>query len=82
MPASGAYPPVVNMLVTTILGSSLLSAISVTELTGTALFVATRTYRSVEMFAIAAVGYIILTAGASTLLMLLGRRMFPAAGRG
>lgn len=73
-----AYPPAVNMFVTTILGSSLLSAISVTELTGTALFVATRTFRSIEVFGIAAVGYIVLTSLSSTILMLLGRKLFPA----
>ncbi len=52
------YPAVVNQLVQIILGSSLLSAISVPELTGTAMVINARTLLTVQVFAIAAVLYL------------------------
>ena len=55
------YPAVVNQLVQIILGSSLLSAISVPELTGTAMVVNSRTLLTVQVFGIAAVLYLFLT---------------------
>ncbi|KPI05839.1 polar amino acid ABC transporter, inner membrane subunit [Actinobacteria bacterium OK074] len=55
------YPAVVNQLVQIILGSSLLSAISVPELTGTAMVINSRTLLTVQVFGIAAVLYLVLT---------------------
>ncbi|QUC59883.1 amino acid ABC transporter permease [Streptomyces sp. A2-16] len=55
------YPAVVNQLVQIILGSSLLSAISVPELTGTAMVINSRTLLTVQVFGIAALCYLILT---------------------
>ncbi|WP_405725799.1 amino acid ABC transporter permease [Streptomyces sp. NBC_01537] len=55
------YPAVVNQLVQIILGSSLLSAISVPELTGTAMVINARSLLTVQVFGIAAVLYLVLT---------------------
>ncbi|MGP4051952.1 amino acid ABC transporter permease [Streptomyces sp. 2A115] len=55
------YPAVVNQLVQIILGSSLLSAISVPELTGEAMVINSRTLLTVQVFGIAAVLYLLLT---------------------
>ena len=70
------YPAVVNQLVQIILGSSLLSAISVPELTGTAMVINARTLLTVEIFAIAAALYLILTNGVALLAVLVGRVAF------
>jgi polar amino acid transport system permease protein len=80
------YPAVVNQLVQIILGSSLLSAISVPELTGTAMVVNSRTLLTVQVFGIAAVLYLILTNLVALAAGLVGRAVFkpplsPAAVR-
>lgn len=71
------YPPVVNQLIMIILGSSLLSAIAVPDLTGNALVINSRTFRTIEVFTFVTFIYVGLTFLASTLLNLLGRRLFP-----
>lgn len=71
------YPPVVNQLIMIILGSSLLSAIAVPDLTGNALVINSRTFRTIEVFTFVTLVYVGLTFLASTLLGLLGRRLFP-----
>jgi len=71
------YPPVVNQLIMIILGSSLLSAIAVPDLTGNALVINSRTFRTIEVFTFVTLVYVGLTFLASTLLNLLGRRLFP-----
>ncbi|MGE5589509.1 MAG: amino acid ABC transporter permease [Bacillota bacterium] len=73
------YPPVVNQFIMVLLGSSLLSAIAVPDLTGNALVVNSRTYRTVEVFSFVTVVYAALTLAASGLLNLLGRLLFPRA---
>ena len=73
------YPPVVNQFIMVLLGSSLLSAIAVPDLTGNALVVNSRTYRTVEVFTFATLVYAALTLTASGLLNLLGRLLFPRA---
>jgi len=55
------FPPVVNQYVETILGSSLLSAISVQELTAEARIVNSITYETLAIFAFAMIFYLILT---------------------
>jgi polar amino acid transport system permease protein len=70
------YPAVVNQLVQIILGSSLLSAISVPELTGTAMVINSRTLLTVQVFGIAAVLYLVLTNGVALLAALVGRVAF------
>ena len=71
------YPPVVNQFIMVLLGSSLLSAIAVPDLTGNALVVNSRTYRTVEVFTFVTLVYAALTLTASGLLNLLGRLLFP-----
>jgi len=71
------YPAIVNLLVATILASSLLSTIGVPELTGTATVINSRTLRTFEVFAVVTVMYVVLTNVASSLLDLLGRFFFP-----
>ena len=71
------YPPVVNQFIMVLLGSSLLSAIAVPDLTGNALVVNSRTYRTVEVFTFVTLVYAALTLTASGLLYLLGRLLFP-----
>ncbi|WP_329274319.1 amino acid ABC transporter permease [Streptomyces sp. NBC_01451] len=70
------YPAVVNQLVQIILGSSLLSAISVPELTGTATVINSRTLLTVEVFGIAAVLYLVLTNLVVLVAGLIGRAAF------
>jgi polar amino acid transport system permease protein len=75
------YPPLINMVTITILGSSLLTAIAVPELLGSALVIQSRTFRTIEIFAVVTGIYFVLTFGTSTLMNLLGRRLFPARAR-
>ncbi|MFM9610585.1 amino acid ABC transporter permease [Streptomyces sp. V2] len=70
------YPAVVGQLVQIILGSSLLSAISVPELTGTAMVVNSRTLLTVQVFGIAAVLYLVLTNAVALAAGLVGRVAF------
>ncbi|GAB3964941.1 amino acid ABC transporter permease [Actinoallomurus acanthiterrae] len=70
------YPAVVNQLIQIILGSSLLSAISVPELTGTATVINSRNLLTVQVFAIAAALYLILTNLVSLLAAVVGRVAF------
>ena len=71
------YPPVTNQFIMIILGSSLLSAIAVPDLTGNALVVNSRTFRTVEVFSFVTLMYVALTLAASLLLNVLGRLLFP-----
>lgn len=70
------YPAVVNQLVQIVLGSSLLSAISVPELTGTAMVINSRTLLTVQVFGIAAVLYLLLTNAVALAANLVGRAVF------
>jgi polar amino acid transport system permease protein len=75
------YPAVVNQLVQIILGSSLLSAISVPELTGTATVINSRNLLTVQVFSIAAVLYLVLTNLVVLVAGLVGRTAFKPALR-
>jgi polar amino acid transport system permease protein len=70
------YPAVVNQLVQIILGSSLLSAISVPELTGTANVLNSQNLLTVQDFGIAAVLYLVMTNVVALLAALIGRLAF------
>jgi polar amino acid transport system permease protein len=70
------YPAVVNQLVQIILGSSLLSAISVPELTGTAVVINSRSLLTVQVFGIAAVVYLVLTNLVALVAGVMGRTAF------
>lgn len=70
------WPPVVSQLVQTILGSSMVSVIGVTELTNQAQLVNAETYRTIPTFIIALVIYLVLSNIASLLGGLLGKAIF------
>jgi polar amino acid transport system permease protein len=70
------YPAVVNQFVQVILGTSLLSAIALPELTGTAQTVNSETLLTMQVFAVALVIYLVLTNVVSMGAGLLGRVLF------
>jgi len=73
------YPATVNNLIQVLLGTSLLTAIAVPELTGVATVINARTLLFVQVFAIAIVLYLILSNALSLLAGLLGRVLFKPA---
>ena len=74
--AKTIYPPLSNMFLILILGSSMAAVFSVDELTGTAINISTETYRWLEMFTLVAGVYIVLTFIASIMLAFIGWRVF------
>jgi polar amino acid transport system permease protein len=70
------YPAVVNQFVQVILGTSLLSAIALPELTGTAQSINSQTLLTMEVFTVALVIYLMLTNVVSFAAALLARVMF------
>lgn len=70
------YPAVVNQFVQVILGTSLLSAIALPELTGTAQSVNSDTLLTMQVFGVALVIYLVLTNLVSFAAALLGRVIF------
>jgi polar amino acid transport system permease protein len=70
------YPAVVNQFVQVILGTSLLSAIALPELTGTAETINSETLLTMQVFAVAMVIYLVLTNVVSVAAALLARVMF------
>lgn len=79
--AKTIYPPLANMFLILILGSSMAAVFSVDELTGTAINISTETYRWLEMFTLVAGVYIVLTFIASIMLALVGRKFFRVKAR-
>lgn len=73
------YPATVNNLIQVLLGSSLLTAIAVPELTGVATVVNARTLLFVQVFALALVLYLVLSNALSLGAGLLGRLLFKPA---
>ncbi len=74
--AKTIYPPLSNMFLILILGSSMAAVFSVDELTGTAINISTETYRWLEMFTLVAGVYIVLTFIASIMLAYIGWKVF------
>lgn len=72
------FPPLSNLYILMTLGTSMASVFGVEELTGRALNVNSDTFRSVEVFLVAAVMYIVITLAATLLLAGVGRRFFRA----
>ena len=70
------YAPLSNWYIWMILGTAMASIFGVEELTGRAFNVASETFRSIEIYIIAAVGYVIITVAASALLAVIGRIVF------
>lgn len=70
------YPGLSNFFIFTMLGTSMASLIGVDELTGRAIEVTSRTFRSIEVFSVVAVTYVALSLLASVALALVGRLLF------
>lgn len=71
------YPPLINQLTILVLGTSLLSVISVPELTGTALTINSLSLRTVEIFAAATLLYLGMTTLGTFAMRALALRIFP-----
>lgn len=70
------YAPISNMYIVFILGSALAAIFGVEELTGTAFNIAANTFRSIEIYSIAAGIYVVMTVVASAILAVVGRYVF------
>ncbi len=76
-----AWPSFCNLVISILLASSLLSAISVYELTGITNDISTKTFLTFEVYSVAALFYVALNVLVSLLLALTGRLMFPPRSR-
>ncbi len=74
--ARAVYPAIVNYLIQLLLGTSLLSAIALPELTGTATVINSRTLLYIQTFTVVLVAYLALSNVLSWLASQLGARMF------
>ena len=74
--ARAVYPAIVNYLIQLLLGTSLLSAIALPELTGTATVINSRTLLYIQTFAVVLVAYLVLSNVLSWIAGQLGARMF------
>jgi polar amino acid transport system permease protein len=70
------YPAIVNNLIQLLLGTSLLSAIALPELSGTATVINARTLLYIQTFAITLVAYLVLSNFLSWVAGLIGARVF------
>ncbi len=70
------YAPLSNQYIVMVLGTSMAALFGVEELTGRAFSVNAETFRSVEVFSIVGVMYIVLTLIATLALSVVGRLMF------
>ena len=70
------YPPIINQFIQILLGSSLLSAIALPELTGVSETVNSITLRTMQVFAVALVLYLVVSNAISLLASLVGRYAF------
>jgi polar amino acid transport system permease protein len=74
--ARAVYPAIVNYLIQLLLGTSLLSAIALPELTGTATVINGRTLLYIQTFAVTLAAYLVLSNVLSWLAGQLGARVF------
>ncbi len=72
------FPPLSNLYILMTLGTSMAAVFGVEELTGRAFNINSETFRSVEVFLVAAGIYIVITFMATLLLAGVGRRFFRA----
>ncbi len=79
--AKELYPPISNLYIIFILGSALASIFGVEEITGRAFNVDSETFRSIEIYSIAAIIYVLLTFAASFFLAVVGRYVFRVKAR-
>ncbi len=70
------FPPLSNQYIIQVMTTSIAAIFGVEELTGRTYNVNAQTFRSLEIFSIAAGIYVVLTIIASALLIMLGRRLF------
>jgi polar amino acid transport system permease protein len=70
------FPPLSNLYILMTLGTSMAAVFGVEELTGRSFNINSETFRSVEVFLVAAVIYIVITLAATLLLAGVGRRFF------
>lgn len=75
------FPPLSNQYILMTLGTSMAAIFGLEELTGRAFNINAETFRSIEVFSITAVLYIVLTLAASFILGLTGRFLFRARMR-
>jgi polar amino acid transport system permease protein len=75
-------PPLSNHFIIVTLGTSMASVFGVEELTGQAFNINATTFRSIEIFSVVALVYVVLTLACSVLLALLGRGLFRAQSAG
>ena len=75
------FPPLSNQYILMTLGTSMGAIVGLEELTGRAFNIESRTFRSIEIFTIAAVIYIAITIFATALLAFIGRACFRARMR-
>lgn len=74
--ARAVWPAIVNNLIQLLLGTSLLSAIALPELTGTATVINARTLLYIQTFSVVALVYLFLSNLFSWLGTVAGRRLF------
>ena len=75
------FPPLSNLYILMTLGTSMAAIFGVEELTGRAFNINSETFRSVEIFSITALIYIVITFIATFLLAVMGRYFFKAKMR-
>lgn len=75
------YPALSNFFIFTMLGTSMASLVGVNELTGRAIEVSSRNFRSIEVFSLVAVTYVALSFVASLALALVGQALFRVKAR-
>jgi polar amino acid transport system permease protein len=71
------WPALTSQFVLMMLASSICSFISVTELSGAAAIIESRTFRSFETYIIVTIAYLMLALALKSFLLALGRRLFP-----
>ncbi|MFM7777736.1 MAG: amino acid ABC transporter permease, partial [Alphaproteobacteria bacterium] len=79
--AKALYPPLSNQFIIQVMTTSIAAIFAVEELTGRAYNVNSLTFRSLEVFSIVAVIYVVLTLVCSLALALLGRWLFRVKAR-
>ena len=75
------FPPLSNQYILMTLGTSMAAVFGVEELTGRAYNINSETFRSVEVFSVAALFYIVITLLATWSLALIGKKFFRAKMR-
>jgi polar amino acid transport system permease protein len=71
------WPALTSQFVLMMLASSICSFISVSELSGAAAIIESRTFRSFETYIIVTITYLVMALALKTFLLALGKRLFP-----